>query len=247
MVLHRPLEGLPKTATIKRTPTGKWFVTFSCEWEPTPLPTNDKAVGIDMGVRIFAEFSDGHKAIQNPKFFKQEQRALAKAQRKLAKQAKGTKERAHARKAVARVHERIGWKRDNFAHKQSRFFVNHFQVICTETLNIISMVEDSEFSGQRKSIQDVAWGKFLGMLNAKAAEAGRQHIQVNPAYTSQDCSGCRQNRQEMPTKVRIYRCPKCGMILCRDINGARNILALGLQSLRVVRRLLEAPGFSRGE
>jgi putative transposase len=25
MVLHRPLKGIPKTATVKRTPTGKWL------------------------------------------------------------------------------------------------------------------------------------------------------------------------------------------------------------------------------
>ena len=246
IVYHRPLGGKPKTATISRSATGKWYVSFSCECEPQILPALDNAVGIDMGIETFATTDTGAK-ISNPKFFRKEQKALAKVQRRLAKQAKGTKERAHARKAVARVHERIGWKRDNFAHKQSRFFVNHYQVICTEALNIIGMVEDAEYSGRRKNIQDVAWGKFLSMLNAKAVEAGRQHVEVNPAYTSQDCSGCRQNRQEMPTKVRIYRCPRCGMILCRDINGARNILALGLQSLRAVRCLLEAPGFSRGE
>jgi putative transposase len=246
MVYHRPLGGKPKTATISCSPTGKWYVSFSCECDPNILPKLDNAVGIDMGVESFATTDEGMK-VPNPKFFRKEQKALAKVQRKLAKQAKGTKERAKARKAVARVHERIGWRRSDFAHKQAWFFVKNFQIICTEGLNIDRMVDDSEFPGERKSIYDVAWGQFLALLSAKAAEAGRDHVQVNPAYTSQDCSGCCQNRQQMPRKVRIYVCPKCGMILCRDINAARNILALGLQSLRAARRLLEAPGFSRGE
>src|SRR5262249_23508143 len=57
--LHRPLEGTPKTATIRRSATGKWFVSFSCEWEPTPLPPTGREVGIDVGLKVFAMPSEG--------------------------------------------------------------------------------------------------------------------------------------------------------------------------------------------
>lgn len=81
LVYHRSLEGTPKTATIHRTATGKWFVTISCEWEPTPLPKTGTAVGIDVGLKTFATFSDGQK-IANPRFFRHEEKALGKGQRK---------------------------------------------------------------------------------------------------------------------------------------------------------------------
>jgi putative transposase len=80
-LLHRPLEGMPKTASLRRTATGKWFVTFSCEWEPTPLPPTGQAVGIDVGLKVFAMPSQGCE-IENPRFFRAEERALARAQRK---------------------------------------------------------------------------------------------------------------------------------------------------------------------
>jgi len=81
VLLHRPLEGTPKTATIRRTATGKWFVSFSCEWEPTPLPPTGREVGIDVGLKVFAMPTIGDP-IQNPRFFRTEERALAKAQRR---------------------------------------------------------------------------------------------------------------------------------------------------------------------
>jgi putative transposase len=81
VLLHRPLEGAPKTATIRRTTTGKWFVTFSCEWESTPLPPVHREVGIDVGLKVFAMPTEGDP-IANPRFLRSEERALAQAQRK---------------------------------------------------------------------------------------------------------------------------------------------------------------------
>ncbi len=81
VLLHRPLEGVPKTATIRRTATGKWFISFSCAWEPITLPPTGHEVGIDVGLKVFAMPSDGNP-IENPRFFRHEERALARAQRK---------------------------------------------------------------------------------------------------------------------------------------------------------------------
>jgi hypothetical protein len=80
IIVHRPLEGTPKTVTIRRTATGKWFVSISCEWDPTPLPATGQAVGIDMRLITFATRSDG-QIIANPRFFGREEQALARAQR----------------------------------------------------------------------------------------------------------------------------------------------------------------------
>ena len=80
MVFHRPLEGTPKTATIRRTATGKWYVTISCDWEPTPLPPTGNAVGIDVGLKTFATLSDWRRNRQ-PALLSAEEEALARTQR----------------------------------------------------------------------------------------------------------------------------------------------------------------------
>jgi len=98
--LHRPIEGTIKTCTVRRSATGKWYVTFSCVIDHTPTEKPiEPAVGLDMGIKSFTTLSDGDK-IENPRFFKQEEKILAKAQRKLSKQEKGSQGRRKARKKV---------------------------------------------------------------------------------------------------------------------------------------------------
>jgi putative transposase len=227
--LHRPLEGTPKTACIRRSSTGKWYVTIACEWEPSALPETPEQVGIDVGLTTFAAFSTG-ETVENPRFFREEERALAKAQRRLAKEAKGTTQRKKRRKVVARVYERTRWRRRDFAHQRSRRIVNRFQVIAIEDLSVNRMVHNHCLA---KSIMDAAWAEFASMVRVKAEWAGRAFVAVNPAYTSQDCSRC-GHRQTMPLSERVYRCPCCYLELDRDLNAALNILRLGLQALGLV-------------
>ncbi len=228
LVLHRPIEGQIKNCTIKRSATGKWYAVFSCDWKPMPLPANNNTAGIDVGLHSFATLSTGEQ-IENPKFFQQEEKALAKAQRKLSRAEKGTLERKKRRKVVARTHERIAWKRQDFIHQHSRRIVNHFGAIAVEDLNVNRMVHNHCLA---KSISDAAWSGFFQLLAYKAEWAGRQFVAVNPAYTSQDCSNC-GHRQKMPLSERAFKCPCCGMELGRDVNAALNILGLGRQALGI--------------
>ena len=231
IVLHRPLEGEAKTCTIKRTPTGKWFATFSCEVDaPAPLPPSVEQVGIDVGLTTFATLSVGPdgEPIDNPRFFRADENELAKAQRRFAKTAKGTAERRKRRKPVARIHERIANRRHNFAHQTARRIVNRFGFIAVEDLEVNRMVHNRCLA---KSIGDAAWSMFFALLLVKAANAGRTTVRVNPAYTSQTCNAC-GHRQKMPLSERIYRCECCKVERGRDHNASLNILALGLQSVR---------------
>jgi putative transposase len=233
IVLHRPLRGTIKTLTIHKSRTGKWSACFSCEGEPERLPERPEHVGIDVGLKTFAALSNGEE-IANPRFFRKEEKALAKVQRTHSKLAKGTAERRKHRKAVARVHERIAWRRENFTHQQSRQIVDRFGVICVEDLSVNRMIQSHCLA---KSIIDASWSAFFSQLHSKAEEAGRTYIAVNPAYTSQTCSRC-GHRQKMPLDVRIFDCPCCHIQLDRDLNAALNICALGLQGLGLS---LEAP------
>jgi putative transposase len=227
IILHRPLEGRPKTATISRSRTGKWHVNFSCECvEPLPLPATGQQVGIDVGLNTFATLSNGQE-IANPRFFRGEERALAKAQRRLSSEEKGTPARAKRRKVVARVHERIAWRRGDFAHQHSRRIVNAFDLIAVEDLSVSRLVH---LHCLAKSIQDAAWSRSADLLSYKAAWAGRRYVAVNPAYTSQDCSRC-GHRQPLSLSDRIYTCQCCGLVLDRDFNASLNILSVGQHAL----------------
>src|SRR5215469_3514021 len=111
MVMHRQIKGTPKTAIVKRTPTGKWFVNITVECcekdtKPEQRAPYDEEVGIDVGLKTFAYLST-KEAIANPRFFREDEAKLARAGRKLSKAPKGTKERDRKRKIVARTHERI--------------------------------------------------------------------------------------------------------------------------------------------
>jgi len=233
MVYHRPMKGKVKTCTIRRTSTGKWYVSFSVECDPLVLSPLDIQVGIDVGLKTFASLSTGEE-IANPRFFRKEEEALAKVQRAHSKLAKGSPERGRHRKAVARVHERIAFRRDNFTHQESRQIVDRFGVICVEDLHVNRMVHNHCLA---KSIADASWSQFFDQLSSKAEEAGRVFIKVDPAYTTQDCSRCR-HRQRMSLGERVYHCPCCFLVIDRDLNAALNIKALGLQS---VGSPLEAP------
>ena len=78
--IHRPCPGMIKTCTVRKDGQ-KWYICFSCEYEAERLPENTKSVGIDVGLKTFAALSNG-EFIENPRFFRQEEAALAKAQRK---------------------------------------------------------------------------------------------------------------------------------------------------------------------
>lgn len=226
--LHRPVEGKIKNVNVRKTPTGKWFVSFVVETDtPLELEKTGLSVGVDVGIKRFLTLSDGNY-ISNPKFFVTEEKSLAKAQRKLSKLEKGTPERAKALKAVQRVYERISNKREDFIQKVSLNLVKNYDLIIFEDLNIKDMIKNHKLS---KHIADAAWNKLVITTSYKAEWAGKRVELVNPCNTSQMCSGCGEIVKKELSE-RIHSCPYCGLTLDRDHNAAINIMRLGLQSLR---------------
>ncbi|MDP9310229.1 MAG: transposase [Chloroflexota bacterium] len=226
LIDHRPIDGTIKTLTIRRTATGKWFACFSVEVAAQPLPHTQRAVGIDVGLEMFATLSTGEQVV-NPRFFRKDERELATAQRKLSKAEQGTPERHKRRKVVAHIHERIANRRKDFAHKLSRRLVNEFGIIVVEDLNIARMIKHPTLA---KSIADAAWNQFANATRYKAANAGRTYLAADPRGTSQRCSRC-SGRVKKALSVRVHQCPHCGLEIDRDLNAALNILAVGLHSL----------------
>ena len=223
--IHRVCPGTIKTCTVSRE-GNKWYVCFSCDYQAERLPASTESVGIDVGLKTFAALSNG-EFIDNPRFFRKEENALAKAQRRFdkVKDKHGSKERKATKRVVRRVHERIKNRRHNFVHQQSRKLVNRYGMIAVEKLNVKGMVKNHCLA---KSISDASWTQFRNSLTMKAESAGRLVIAVHPAYTSQDCSSCGY-RAKKKLSERWHHCPMCGLVLDRDTNAAVNIHTLGQQ------------------
>lgn len=216
--LHRKIIGVIKTCAIKRD-GDKWFACFSVEYEPTKKSVPVKYIGIDVGIKSFATFSNG-EVVENPKYLRKVEKKLARKQRRLSKKKKGSRNRKKARIPVSRIHIKIRNQRSDFHHKVSHKIVDSYGFIAVEDLNIKGMVKNHNLA---KSISDCGWGQFLNYLTYKAEDAGCKVKKVAPHYTSVNCSHC-GNPVPKTLKDRIHFCLACGTILDRDHNAAINVL-----------------------
>ena len=129
---------------------------------------------------------------------------------------------------IAKLHKRINCQRDDFLHKLSRAYVNNFDIICVEDLDIKGLKEKGHNNGMHRSIHDASWSKFIFMLSYKAQSAGRKLIKVDPRNTTQRCSAC-GSIVKKDLSVRVHECPYCGFSCDRDYNASRNILFAGME------------------
>jgi putative transposase len=225
---HRPLDGQIKTARIRRT-ASKWYVCFSCELpDPVALAPTGQQVGIDLNVENLLTDSTG-KRVEAPKHYQATQNALRLAQRALQRTKKGSKNRRKSLLRVQRLHEHIRNQRQDLLNKVAHTYTQANDLIALEDLKIASMVRNRHLS---KTILDQGWGYLRNRFVAKAANAGRQIVLVNPAYTSQTCSCCGQRFQDFDLSVRWVTC-QCGLSLARDHNAAINILNHACASLEM--------------
>lgn len=222
--LHRPLEGMPTTLTLKRI-NGKWYALIGCDDVPEkPLTPTGKEVGVDLGLLSFVATSDS-AIFKNPRPLKTARLHLERAHRRVTRRMKGSHRRSKSIALFAKRHARVANIRRENHIKVARSLVSNYDTIYIEALNIIGLSK----SRLSKSVNDAAWSNFKHWLSCKAEEAGRMIVEVDPRFTSQTCSGCgRVEKKALST--RIHECP-CGLTLDRDINAAINIKRLG-SSLR---------------
>jgi len=224
--LYRKIEGCIKAIIIKRE--GKrWFAIIQADQEPQPLPETMEAIGLDVGLTSFVVDSEGNE-IENPRCAEQSADKLAKLQKKLAKAVKGSNNRKSIKDKIAKLHKRINCQRDDFLHKLSRMYVNNFDIICIEDLDVKGLKEKGHNNGIHRSIHDASWSKFAFMLSYKAQSAGRKLIKVDPRNTTQKCSSCGSIvKKELSN--RMHECPYCGFSCNRDYNASMNILISGME------------------
>jgi len=226
---HRPTEGKIKTARICRT-AGKWYVCFSCEVpDPLPLPETGCQAGIDLNVENLLTDSAGRR-VESPRYYRVAQHDLKLAQRSVQRKPKGSKNRRKALLRVQRLHAHIKHQREDLLNKVAHTYTQANDLIALEDLQIVNMVRNRHLS---KSILDQGWGYFKQRLVSKAANAGRQVVFVNPAYTSKTCSSCGYLFQDLTLSDRWVTCPQCGLSLARDHNAAINILKRAIKPVGI--------------
>ena len=232
------INGLIKSATISRTPSGKYYVSLLVKTIATLLPKTHSNIGIDLGLTDFIVLSDGTK-VANPKFLSKLQDKLARAQKILAKRRAVAKvanrklsdSRNYQKQKfkVAKVYEKITNSRTDFLHKLSFNLIKNHDVIAIEDLNVKGMVKNHKLA---KAILDSSWSTFTTMLAYKAEWYGKTLVKIDRWYpSSKTCSGCNHllTKAELPLSLRSWDCPSCLQTNDRDINASINILNEGLK------------------
>ncbi|MFD1171166.1 IS200/IS605 family element RNA-guided endonuclease TnpB [Oceanobacillus picturae] len=237
----RSVEGRILNATIRRNPSGKYFISLLTEVEIQHLPKTHSACGVDVGLKDFAVVSDGSPH-ENPKWFRQVENQLAKEQRILSRRIEGAirqkkplseaKNVQKQKKKVARIHEKISNKRKDYLDKISTKIVKNHDIIGVEDLSIQFLLKDADFS---KSISEVSWYQFRTMLEYKAKWYGKQIVVVAKNFpSSQLCSSCgHQNKAVRNLALREWDCPMCKTHHHRDLNASINLKNEAIRLLTV--------------
>jgi putative transposase len=242
---HRPVIGRVKTIQIRRE--GRhWMLILSCDNMPiNRAPGTGQQAGIDLGIASFATTSDGTH-IENPRWHRVASGKLTAAQRRLVRARPGSKSHRQRRQTVAARHRKIANCRRDFHHKTARNLVRRYELIVVEDLAIANMLRRAKpvpaadkpgmflhngaaaKTGLNRSISDAGWGQFVSILRAKAEDAGRVWIQVDPRHTSDRCEACGHAARGNRVCQAEFRCQRCGHGAQADEHAARNILRAGL-------------------
>ena len=223
-VFSRKFKGKIKTCTISKTRTNKYFISILVETKDKPKKkfkvVKSKAVGVDLGIKDFLITSNGEK-VDSPKYLRSSEKRLKVLQRRASKKKKGSNNRKKANLSVAKKHEKIRNRREDFLHKISTRLIRENKTICLEDLNVAGMIKNHKLA---KSIADASWSKFVNMLTYKAEWYGVNLLFIGRFDpSSKMCSKCGSINEDLTLKDRKWKCKECNIIHDRDINAAMNI------------------------
>jgi putative transposase len=218
-----PIKDIKRIRIVRRA--DGYYVQFSVRTERhiEHVPTG-KQVGIDVGLKAYYTDSEG-ETVDNPRHYRKAEKRLKRLQRQLSRKQKKSCNRKKARKQVAKAHLKVARQREDFARKTANALISSHDLIAYEDLKIRNMVKNHHLA---KSIHDAGWGTFLRWVNYYGAMQSIVVVKVPPHFTSQACSDC-GTIVKKSLSIRTHICHGCGVVLDRDHNAAKNILAKALK------------------
>ncbi len=215
----------PTTITVRLEPSGRWFVSLRVnDLADITMQPNNNAVGLDLGITSLVTLSTGEK-IANPKAFNKHYHKLRQVQKSLSRKQKGSCNRDKARLKVARIQAQISDSRKDHLHKLTTRLVRENQTIAVEDLAVKNMTKNPKLA---RAISDAAWGELVRQLEYKTKWYGRDLVKIDRWFpSSKRCGNCGYVVEKLPLNIREWDCPNCGAHHDRDINAAKNILAVG--------------------
>lgn len=228
--IKQPIEGRVLNATVKRVPSGKYYVIICCTDVPEPeMPMGEnEMLGIDAGVKDLMIRSDGVK-VPNHKFLNRAERKLRREQRKLSRCKKGSANWRKQKRKVALVYERVADRRKDAIHKATTQAVRDSRAIAVEDLNVKGMVKNHHLA---KAVNDASMSEMVRQLQYKCDWYGRDFVKIDRWFpSSKTCGNCGCVFDDLTLSMREWTCPECGAHHDRDINAARNIAKEGLRLL----------------
>ncbi|WP_443050847.1 IS607 family element RNA-guided endonuclease TnpB [Streptomyces sp. H27-D2] len=234
--LHRRIVGgaaKVKSATVRRD-AGRWYVSFTVEVQRAERrPARpDAVIGVDLGVKTLAVFSDGRPATENPKHYDQARRKLAALSRAVSRKIgpdRRTGRQPSRRWQAAndlrnRVHHRVANLRREGIHQLTTALAREYGTIVVEDLNVSGMVRNRKLA---RVVSDAGFGEIRRQLTYKTVwNGGRLHVADRWFPSSKMCGSCQAVKAKLPLRVRTYVCEHCGLIIDRDENAALNLAAL---------------------
>jgi putative transposase len=220
VILHRPLEGVTKSATFKREACGHWYISLVTEQQIAPKVDRPMQthIGVDLGLKALVVLSSG-QTIENPRWYRVQCRKLRRAQQALSRTVKGSRNRGKARIRFARLHQKIRNQRNDFLHKLSTNLIRHNDLVSIEDLNVGGLAKTK----LAKSILDAGWGLFRSMLTYKADRQDKHLITIGRFFpSSKTCGSCGRLNSALTLADRNWTC-SCSVQHDRDHNAAQNI------------------------
>jgi putative transposase len=229
------------SVTVSKNKCGQFFASVLVETEIIKKAKTGKSIGLDIGIKTFLSGSNG-STVENPKFFRESQAKLAKAQKNLSRKKKGSVRRKKAKLKVAEIHNDIANQRKDFIHKETTKLINEFDFIGIEDLNVAGMVKNHCLA---KSISDASFSEFYRVLSYKAAWHGKDVVKVGRFYpSSKTCSCCGWKDDNLTLADRMFNCKACGLEIGRDLNASANILEEALRVNSAIRTQSEQKTFT---
>jgi putative transposase len=222
-----------KEVTLKKESTGAWYVSYCIDADTSEKPAPEAidpadTVGIDLGVLNFIHDTRGCSVDRLD--LSDDRERLECEQRSLSRKEYGSNNWGKQRRRVARVHQRMSNKKQDFKHKLARFYAREHDAVFVEDLNVKGMLEGPQ---RARNKAEVGWRDFITILKHHGDKHGCHVVEVEPDGTTKECAECGVKTAK-PLLVREHSCPSCGFELDRDWNAAFNVHRRGLDRLGVV-------------